>query len=714
MPRGNGGLSPAQEPEGVHGSSRGRPRSWLLGLLVVVLVTGAAVAAIRYAGPPIYDGDGWFNIRFAEVLREHGPSRHYPIWQETFLRDHFADKEFLYHVLLIPFTIGDLLSGARIASVFFACLAMATFYVAARLLRAPAPLFWTLALVACSSDFLFRLTFTRSLVLALSVALAGTCAVLLGRGWWAFALAAVYANTHVSFHLLPSLALVNDLHRDPLPGRSGWTRFRMFPFTLAGAAAGLLVSPFVPYNIRLWWDLNFRVLWAAWAGGAELRPVTEVGPRLSSDLLVDNAGVFLALLAAAYVLSRSRRASADARVLLLASAGFLALTMLSQRFVEMWAPFTLLLAAVVVRDAREDGTLARRATRRRARVAAAAAAGFVGIAGFLAFDVATDRREAAQEEGAQFEGASAWMRSHVPGGETIFHLWMDDYAELYFFNPQLRSLVGWDSTLMLVTDPARYRLWTDVALGRVDDAFAPIRETFRCRWVCASAKDRRFLASARRDPRFHAVYEDRTASVFRLDDDGTLLGDFKVTGWWPDPARRLFDLPLDAEPGASPVSRRNAPEPVGPAAAGLELHDRPGFVNLDRALAVPPTVADACAVAETTLSSSAPSAATFAVTTDDEVRVYVNGAAILEASPYRRPAPGHPGGPPVSLGDLRPVSSHLEEMRATATLRKGENAVVVKTCKAGDDFGFFLRAFREDGSPVRLGAERRAAAGGDR
>ena len=709
-------MSPLQSNREDPERARSRARYWVPGLLVAVLVTGALVAAIRYAGPPIYCGDGWFNIRYAEVIREHGPSRHYPIWQETFLRDHFADKEFLYHVLLIPFTLGDLLSGARLAAVFFACLAMATFYFVARLLRAPAPLLWTLALVACSSDFLFRLTFTRSLVLAMSVALAGTCAVLLGRGWWAFALAAVYANTHVSFHLLPCLAFLNDLHRDPLPGRGRWSRFRMVLFTLGGTAAGLLVSPFVPHNIRLWWSLNFRVLWAAWAGGAELRPVTEVGPLLSSDLLVNNTGVFLALLAAAYVLSRARRVSADARILLVVSAGFLALTMLSQRFVEMWAPFTILLAAVAVRDARESERLegepdgparepapaeAPHPARSRAWTLAAVL-GAVAVAGLLAFNFEADRREAAEEESAQFEGASAWMGANVPAGDTIFHLWMDDYAEIYFFNPQLRCLVGWDSTLMLVTDPARYRLWTDVALGRVDDVFAPIRETFRCRWVCASAKDRRFLAIARRDPRFRVVYEDRTASVFRLEDDGSLLGGFKVTGWYPDPARRLFDLPLGPEPGAAPGN--GVPGPQGPAAAGLALRDAPGFVNLGRALAVPPLVADACAVAETTLAADVPVAATLAVTTDDEIKVYVNGEAILEASPYRHPLPGRPGGPPLALGDLRPAGSHLEEKSARVELRAGENDVIVKTCRAGDEFGFFLRAVRADGSPVRSGA----------
>ena len=673
--------------------------------MLVVVGTAVLVGAIRFAGPPIYCGDGYFNIRYAEVLREHGPSRSFPVWQETFLREHFADKEFLYHVFLIPFTFGDLLLGARLAAIFFASLAMATFYVVLRRLKVPWALFFSFALIACSSDFLYRLTFTRSLVLALSVALAGTGAILLGRVGWAFVLAAVYANTHVSFHLLPCAALLHDLHRPGAADGGRWSRFRMTLATLSGTAAGCLVNPFVPYNLRLWWDLNFRVLWAAWSGRSDLRPVSEVGPQSSADLLLSNAGVFVALAAAVYLLSRARKVSAEARTLLVMSFGFLALTMMSQRFAEMWAPFTLLLAAVAARDARDGPPQEAARPPAPGRLAVASLGlGVLLAAGLLASNFKTDRDAAAAEEGSQLAGASTWMKANVPSGETVFHPWMDDYAEIFFFNPQLRCLVGWDSILMYVTDPARYRLWVDVAVGRVDDLFTPIRRTFRCRFVCAIAKDRRFLWMARRDPRFRLEYEDRTASVFRLDDDGTLVGDWRVTGWYPDPARRLLDVPVGAEPGAPAVARDGAPDAQGPAAVGIELSGAPGFVDLDRALAVPAFAPDACAVAEATVRSGTSSDATLAFTTDDEIKAYFNGQVVLEASPYRHPPPGRPGGPPLLLGDLKPTGSHLAERIARVRLQAGENAVIVKSCKVGDDFGFFLRAFLEDGEPVTAGA----------
>ena len=105
----------------------GRRAAWIGGL-TVVLVTIVVVAAIRFAGPPIYDGDGWYHIKYATILYHDGISRTFPWFQESFLKDRFTDLNILYHLLLIPFTFGDLPTGARIASILFAATTMGLFF----------------------------------------------------------------------------------------------------------------------------------------------------------------------------------------------------------------------------------------------------------------------------------------------------------------------------------------------------------------------------------------------------------------------------------------------------------------------------------------------------------------------------------------------------------------------------------------------------------
>src|SRR5882724_6904773 len=355
---------------------RGRGR--LFELVVVAAATAAFLFILRGASAGLYGYDPYFHIRYAHVLRIEGFSRSFPWWQETFLRDRFADKDFLYHVLLIPFTFGDLMAGARAAAACFGGAAMALFYAVCRKLSVPWPALFTAALLGSSLDFLYRLDAMRPVTLAVGLALAGTCAIVMRRERWAFAVAAIYPHAHISFHLLPGVALLHDA----AAGRdaSGRRSFRLTLITSAGAAAGALFSPFFPNNLTLWWVQNVRVLELAWRRIPELRLGAELEARTSADLLTNGYGVFAALFVAICLMSFGRRrASPEARTLFLVSSVFLAMAMMSERFIEFLAPFALLLAAVTVRDATrrgEDGVAegARPSARRRALVVAAAIA----------------------------------------------------------------------------------------------------------------------------------------------------------------------------------------------------------------------------------------------------------------------------------------------------------------------------------------------------
>jgi asparagine N-glycosylation enzyme membrane subunit Stt3 len=190
------------EPE----DERSPTRLLIPGLLLVLLSAAALLWWMQGATEGLYGYDGYFHVRYAQVLRSEGISRSFPWWQETFLRDRFADKDFLYHVLLIPFTFGDLVLGGKFAAVLFGTAAMGVFYVVARKLSVPWPAILSLFLLASSTAFLYRLGFTRPLVPAVALSVAGTCAILLRREKWAFAFAAIYPHLHISFHLLPFVA----------------------------------------------------------------------------------------------------------------------------------------------------------------------------------------------------------------------------------------------------------------------------------------------------------------------------------------------------------------------------------------------------------------------------------------------------------------------------------------------------------------------------
>jgi len=151
------------------------------GLVLALALGAAAVAAVRLAGPPIYDGNGYFNIRFAEWIRDHGISRTFPWFQETIHRTTYANFNLLYHLFLIPFTFGNLLTGAQVAGIVGGALAVGAFFLAVRALKAPVPLIWTVLVLAAAPDLLYRLTFTRALVLGLALTWLALAAILTER-----------------------------------------------------------------------------------------------------------------------------------------------------------------------------------------------------------------------------------------------------------------------------------------------------------------------------------------------------------------------------------------------------------------------------------------------------------------------------------------------------------------------------------------------------
>ena len=637
--------------------ARRRPR-WWWGLVLALALGAAAVALVRLAGPPIYDGNGYFNIRFAEWIREHGISRSFPWFPETIHRTTYANYNLLYHLFLIPFTFGDLLTGARIAGIVGGALAVAAFSVALRMLRAPVPLLWTVLVLAIAPDLLYRLTFTRALVLGLALTWLAVAAILTGRERLAAILGFFFPYVHVSWHLLPVVALGHDVLRTPPATEKGWRRFRTTLWTCAGVVAGLVINPFFPNNLKFWAIANFGVLGAEWSHLDDALYASEMAPVRSDLFLHENLGAFAITAFCALMLTWVRRATDEARTLLVLTFGFFGLSLMSHRFAELWAPFSVLLLAVLVRDALED------AAWKPPRWGVAVLS--VAVAVLLALTLRIDRAAAASEEVVDYAAASRWMEKNVPPGETLFHPGYDEFDALFFHDPRRRFLFGIDPGFFLAASKERYALWSELVHGEVADAWEPIRHTFRCRWVFLP---RRYVSLRRlidRDPRFVQRYRDRDCGIYTVADDPGFRGDWTVRGWFPDPGRTWMQTP--PQPGRKTVTLRGVS----------------GFLDLRRALGIPPGLRDVCALAETDLSASPEAALVLEVATDDEVRLEWDAGSIVQRSPYRDPPK------PIDLSHLAEVPSEREGITAKGIALSPSTSLRISVCQVGSDLGFVL------------------------
>jgi hypothetical protein len=91
-------------------------------LLFLFFVTGMAV--IQFGTVDLPDNDGFYHIKLAYLMRTESLKPDFTWLPLSILNvREFYDHHFLYHVLLTPFTFGDLRNGAKWSAVIFSSLA---------------------------------------------------------------------------------------------------------------------------------------------------------------------------------------------------------------------------------------------------------------------------------------------------------------------------------------------------------------------------------------------------------------------------------------------------------------------------------------------------------------------------------------------------------------------------------------------------------------
>ena len=132
--------------------------------IALFLLFFLGMALIQFVTPDMPDNDGFYHIKLAWLMRTEGLKPEFPYLPLSILNEReFYDHHFLFHVALIPFTFGDLRTGAKWAAVTFASLAFLAVWYLFRRQRIPLAWLWALGLLGISDAFLFRMSITRTI-----------------------------------------------------------------------------------------------------------------------------------------------------------------------------------------------------------------------------------------------------------------------------------------------------------------------------------------------------------------------------------------------------------------------------------------------------------------------------------------------------------------------------------------------------------------------
>lgn len=484
-----------------------------------VLMAIAWLAWVQLSFTGLYDLDSYFHVRAAEQLAVHGVEKAFPQATQSTWTDRYSDKDFLFHVLLVPFVGDDPFAGGKWAVIALDALALASFALAIRTFGIRFGAFWVLLLVVTSPYYVTRLASVRPHILGLAFVTVEIALLFRDRWKTLFVVAFLHVLAHSSFVLLPGLvaarALTSFLTGERQPVRAALA-------VAAGLVAASLLHPYFPNNLDVAWDQLVEVTRNVWLPNRTIPREafgSELGPITWQAFLAQAPGWAPALLGLVLVLATyGVRGWSPAQIDLgLLTAGFLFVASRSRRFVDLLVVCGLLFAGTLFTRLAAGRTLLA-LLRARAAVAVPCALALLVLAGWAGSRVA-DMRDRFQRQamGDVFAPAVAAVGQLAAPGDVVYHnSWMD-FAVLYAFRPDGRYISGLDPIFLYQHDPALFA--KNLALSR-GQGNAPeiVTRDFGARWIWVTTqpRDQAFRKLLERSRGVRPVYADQAAQVWQV------------------------------------------------------------------------------------------------------------------------------------------------------------------------------------------------------
>ena len=517
------------------GATRGR----MLRLALAGVLSLGFLSRFQFRLEVVRGVDVYYHLAVAREMLASGPLQSFPWTPYSLFAEHFADKEFLFHVLLMPLAGLDVVSAGQLGALLAQVAVVAVFAAILWQWRAPLAPALLLGLCAIGPPLAVRLSMCRPhtwtlafslLVLALLAARRPrlgalfVCACLHGLfhsgGWLSVAFAGLFAAT----------ALLG------LEGRKPHLDWKPVAATAAGWLLGQLLHPNFPANFEVLWLQNVVVpLTAGSAGGSAL------SAALGAELMPSSGAVVLANLPALALLTATglaliyRPALRDRRSLTawLAAAIFTALAVfVMRRMWELAGPLSLLCAAALLARA----TTQFETSRLRSRGLQ------LGLAAVILLGATNTQHHASLwiTDTEPPVAMSRWLNRNAEAGDFVYSAQWGDSAPLLWFAPKLRSLVALDPTFLYAQDPDRFLAYAATVTGDDPDPIGTILDRFEARWLTiwrVPVFDSLSEAAAG-DSRSTLVFQDPDYLVYELSggEAGGEAGGGTPAGTKPRPA----------------------------------------------------------------------------------------------------------------------------------------------------------------------------------
>ncbi|MFC1514321.1 hypothetical protein ACFL5X_00265 [Candidatus Omnitrophota bacterium] len=485
-------------------------------LEVLVLVLGIFfIFKLQFANATIFAADGYLHIRMAEFIRDFGIHYDFHWTRFSVFIDRFSDKDFLFHILLIPFTYFDnIFYGAKLAAALFFSSLFIIIYVFLRKWSKRKFVFLFLLLFLFSYKFLLALSRPRPFSLVIILTILAIYFLIEKRRMLAFFTTLLYCLAHISGPYMIFYVLLIEFSRFLSEKEISYKNILT---VCAAVLCGFLIHPYFPNNIFIFY-LNAILVpfYAARTGVLELG--AEFFPLHTRDFFFGYPFLTLGMLSVLFFsLIRRPKVRFVTKTLFLFSAFYYLFSFMSQRYLIHAWPVCLLFFACYFSDLFSESQEG--FTSKNAPVwfisGLAALMLIFSIPQISALNTKTKSFEIINQH---YETMAYFMRRHIPKGELIFHANWSDSQYFIGLNPDNDYFVTLDPVYMYHYDKVKYRLYRELSFGRVRDPYTALKEEFGTRYGYAGKNYFNGLINqVKADSRFSIVKEDRLGILFALD-----------------------------------------------------------------------------------------------------------------------------------------------------------------------------------------------------
>ena len=468
---------------------------------------------IQFSAPTLYGEDSYYHLAIAKFIKDFGPRYEFHWAQFSTFKDCFSDKDFLFHVSIIPFLYlaKDIVLSGKYAVIFYDLLFLLAYVFILRRYLPNLMCIFFLVLPFLSSTFNFYLSTLRAVTLANILTILGIY-FLINKKWIKLLLLTLfYSLSHVTFIMFLVYAVIAEIIRYFV--HKEFFLKNIYAVGI-GMALGFFLHPNFPHNFLSFYLNGILINFYSF-----INPGIDFGEELfslpSKIVFLSNFAVFFTLNIILWMsLSAKIKISLSTFIWWACSSIYIFLASFSNRYWYNANILFFIFFASYLNDWIQERGWQRAVPKIKLFVLVYLM--IVGVFVNFTFKGIKDTIDSQVSLNLHYENVARWMEKNIPAGEIIYHSFWYDSPYFVCLNPKDDYIVVLDPIYMFWRYPREYSIYKKLAEGRIYEIREVINKIFKANYGYVR-KDAKLYKEIVNDPTdFKILYEDYLGIVFKI------------------------------------------------------------------------------------------------------------------------------------------------------------------------------------------------------